>query len=66
MNGEAPSDSAGPKVVRRGRASWLTHPPAGVAHIGVEDALDSNSFLAPVKLGTWSMALLESEARAPG
>jgi organic hydroperoxide reductase OsmC/OhrA len=36
MNGEAPSNPAGTKVVRRGRASWLTHPPAGVAHIGVE------------------------------
>jgi hypothetical protein len=31
-----------------------------------KDALDSNSILAPGHLGTWSMALLESEARAPG
>jgi lipoyl-dependent peroxiredoxin len=36
MNGEAPSNPGGPEVVRHGRVSWLTHPPAGVAHIGVE------------------------------
>jgi hypothetical protein len=36
MNGDASSNPGRAEVVRHGRVSWLTHPPAGVAHIGVE------------------------------
>jgi osmotically inducible protein OsmC len=36
MNGEPSPDHAHHEVVRRGRVSWLTHPPGGVARIGVE------------------------------
>ncbi len=36
MTDDAPSDPARPEVVRRGRVSWLTHPPAGVARIEAE------------------------------
>ncbi len=36
MNGEPRSNRAGHEVVRHGRVSWLTHPPAGAAHIAVE------------------------------
>ena len=40
MNGEAPSNPAGHEVVRHGRVTWLTQPPAGVAHV----AVDSHAF----------------------
>ena len=36
MIDEAASDPEGHEVVRRGRVSWLTHPPAGVARIEAE------------------------------
>jgi organic hydroperoxide reductase OsmC/OhrA len=37
VNADASSSQGGhQEVVRRGRVSWLTHPPGGVARIGVE------------------------------
>jgi organic hydroperoxide reductase OsmC/OhrA len=36
VSGEAPSNQTRHEVFRHGRVSWLTHPPGGVARIGVE------------------------------
>jgi organic hydroperoxide reductase OsmC/OhrA len=36
VNDEATPDPSWDEVVRRGRVSWLTHPPAGVARIEAE------------------------------
>jgi len=51
------------KLVRRGRVSWLTHPPAGTARVGVERGTLGDLHAVPVAITTGEPT---ANAVAPG